>query len=108
MSETEKDPGAPLPLSPPLTALVASIEAARTSVNTQLDCVLAQVHAIAYMSGAIANAQRQRTAPERPAMPATFGARPSPSFDSSTFSGEPSHESSADISRAVDRAIGKL
>lgn len=63
-------------LSPPLLAMVASIEAARAGMNAQFDALLAQVNALAYVGAAINNARRAR-GPAAPSneMPATFGAR---------------------------------
>lgn len=65
-------------LSPPLIAMMATIEAVRASVNGQLDALAAQVNSLAYTGAAINNARRARVpAASSSEMPATFGARPS-------------------------------
>lgn len=110
-------------LSPPLAAIVASVEAARANIRAmaataeaQLDSVLAQVNAVAYTGAAINNARGGRTRPagENAGMPATFGARPSSRAAASPSAGEdnanerqPNVEQRDDGQRA-ERAIERL
>lgn len=84
-------------LSPPLMAMVASIEAARAGMNAQFDALLAQVNSLAYMGAAINSARRARN-PAAPSseMPATFGASPRSATDA------PPTRSAEELSDAIE------
>lgn len=112
VTRDETPDGVNIPLSPPLAAIVMQLEALRASFNAQIDAVLAQVQAVAYTGAAINNARggRARSAGDAPAMPATFGARPSPREASPSDAGA-HHEGQSeqrDDGERAERAIERL